>query len=347
MNFRILSMALLIAVSLFSCIPARQVEELQSKYDKCDIERSAIQSEKRDLETVNTELTNDLLRIQKDVKLLIKDTTLTGMSLRKMTKQYDKINHLNDELLQKMEFLQKGSTAENRKLLEYLQQSQEDLQRREDELKEAQRELNEKQMALQNAKVTLEKTEKALKERERRVNELEAMIAEKDAAVKALKDKIAEALLGFKDKGLTVEQRNGKIYISMEAKLLFPKGSTSVDAEGQKALVELAKILQDQKDLEILVEGHTDADKLSGSGPIKDNWELSVMRATAVVKIMLNNSQITPKQITAAGKGEYAPVDEGISEESKAKNRRIEVILTPNLDELFEIISSESQFGEE
>ena len=330
-------MALLIAVSLFSCIPARQVEELQSKYDKCDIERSAIQSEKRDLETVNTELTNDLLRIQKDVKLLIKDTTLTGMSLRKMTKQYDKINHLNDELLQKMELLQKGSTAENRKLLEYLQQSQEDLQR----------ELNEKQMALQNAKVTLEKTEKALKERERRVNELEAMIAEKDAAVKALKDKIAEALLGFKDKGLTVEQRNGKIYISMEAKLLFPKGSTSVDAEGQKALVELAKILQDQKDLEILVEGHTDADKLSGSGPIKDNWELSVMRATAVVKIMLNNSQITPKQITAAGKGEYAPVDEGISEESKAKNRRIEVILTPNLDELFEIISSESQLGKE
>ena len=218
-------MALLIAVSLFSCIPARQVEELQSKYDKCDIERSAIQSEKRDLETVNTELTNDLLRIQKDVKLLIKDTTLTGMSLRKMTKQYDKINHLNDELLQKMELLQKGSTAENRKLLEYLQQSQEDLQRREDELKEAQRELNEKQMALQNAKVTLEKTEKALKERERRVNELEAMIAEKDAAVKELKDKIAEALLGFKDKGLTVEQRNGKVYVSLEAQLLFPSGA--------------------------------------------------------------------------------------------------------------------------
>ena len=347
MNFRILSMAVLIAVSLFSCIPARQVEELQSKYDKCDIERSAIQSEKRDLETVNTELTNDLVRIQKEVKLLIKDTTVTGLSLRKMTRQYDKINRLNDELLEKMELFQKGSTAENRKLLENLQRSQEDLQRREDELNGAQRELNEKQMALQKAKLDLEKTEEALQERERRVNELEAIIAEKDAAVAALKDKIAEALLGFKDKGLTVEQRNGKIYISMEAELLFPKGSTSVDPEGQKALVELAKILQEQKDLEILVEGHTDIDKLSGNGPIKDNWELSVMRATAVVKIMLSNSEITPKQITAAGKGEHAPVDAGITEEAKAKNRRIEVILTPNLDELFEIISSESPAGKE
>jgi chemotaxis protein MotB len=178
------------------------------------------------------------------------------------------------------------------------------------------------------------------------VNELEQIIAEKDAAVRALKDKIAAALLGFKDKGLTVEQRNGKIYVSMEAKLLFPKGSTSVDPQGQKALIELAKVLQDQKDLEILVEGHTDTDKLSGNGPIKDNWELSVMRATAVVKIMLGNSGIDATQITAAGRGEHIPVDKGETEEAKAKNRRIEVILTPNLDELFEIIDSGEENAE-
>ncbi|MBL4653429.1 MAG: OmpA family protein [Flavobacteriales bacterium] len=333
-------MAAVIAVTLFSCIPARQVEELQSKYDKCDTERSAIMSEKRDLETENTELQSNVDRMTKDMSVLTKDTTVLGTSIRKMTKQYDKINRLNDELLEKMALLQKGSNAENRKLLENLQIAQEDLQRREDELKDAQRELNEKQMALQKAQLDLEKTELVLQEREKRVNELEKIIAEKDAAVKALKDKIAAALLGFKDKGLTVEQRNGKIYISMEAKLLFPKGSTTVDPEGQKALVELAKVLQDQKELEILVEGHTDTDKLSGNGPIKDNWQLSVMRATAVVKIMLSNSTIDATQITAAGRGEHLPVDSADTEEAKAKNRRIEVILTPNLDELFEIIDS-------
>ena len=333
-------MAAVIAVTLFSCIPARQVEELQSKYDKCDTERSAIMSEKHDLETDNTELKSSVDRMTKDMSVLTKDTTVLGTSIRKMTKQYDKINRLNDELLEKMALLQKGSNAENRKLLENLQTAQEDLQRREDELKDAQRELNEKQMVLQKAQLDLEKTELVLQAREKRVNELEKIIAEKDAAVKALKDKIAEALMGFKDKGLTVEQRNGKIYVSMEAKLLFPKGSTAVDPEGQKALVELAKVLQDQKELEILVEGHTDTDKLSGNGPIKDNWQLSVMRATAVVKIMLSSSSIDAAQITAAGRGEHLPVDTGDTEEAKAKNRRIEVILTPNLDELFEIIDS-------
>ncbi len=302
-------MAVIVSATLFSCIPARQVEELQNKYDKCDTERGAIMSEKRDLETENTEIKSDIERMQKELNALIKDTTVMGTSIRKMTKQYDKINRLNDELLDKMALLQKGSNEENRKLLENLQASQEDLQRREDELKDAQRELEAaqkeleaRQNALKQAQMDLEKTEIALQEREKRVNELEQIIAEKDAAVRALKDKIAAALLGFKDKGLTVEQRNGKIYVSMEAKLLFPKGSTSVDPQGQKALIELAKVLQDQKDLEILVEGHTDTDKLSGNGPIKDNWELSVMRATAVVKIMLGNSGIDATQITAAGK---------------------------------------------
>ena len=117
------------------------------------------------------------------------------------------------------------------------------------------------------------------------------MIAEKDAASKALRDKIANALLNFKDKGLTVTQKNGRIYVSMEAKLLFPSGSTTINTEGKSALVQLRKVLESQEDLTILVEGHTDTDKMKGTGCIKDNWELSVMRATAVVKLMMNSSK--------------------------------------------------------
>ena len=162
------------------------------------------------------------------------------------------------------------------------------------------------------------------------------MIANKDSLVNALKDKVANALLGFKDKGLTVEQKNGKVYISMEAKLLFASGSTKVDKEGMKALIELSKVLQEQSDLEVLVEGHTDVDKMNSSSHPKDNWELSVLRATSVVKIMLENSSINPMTITAAGRSEFVPLD--VNE--KSKNRRIEVILIPKLDELFEIISN-------
>ena len=149
-----------------------------------------------------------------------------------------------------------------------------------------------------------------------------------------MKDKVAAALTGFTDKGLTVEQKNGKVYVSMEAKLLFPSGSTKVDSKGKEALVKLAKALEGVSDLEIVVEGHTDTDKMSSSSHPKNNWELSVLRATAVVEIMMANSTITPQILSASGRSEYHPVDPS----DKAKNRRIEVIITPNLDELFKII---------
>jgi chemotaxis protein MotB len=180
----------------------------------------------------------------------------------------------------------------------------------------------------------LEASELALASREARVKELEAIIAAKEAREKALLEKVRAALLAFEGKGLTVEQRNGRIYVSMEAKLLFASGSTTVGSEGKSALVKLAAVLQDQKDIEILVEGHTDTDKVSSSSHPKDNWELSVLRSTEVVKIMLSNSSIDAKQLTAAGRGEFLPVDPS----NKAKNRRIEIILIPNLDELFQVL---------
>jgi chemotaxis protein MotB len=332
---------ILLAATVFSCIPARQVEEIKTKYEKCDSERQALSSENMTLETTNNELKAYNEKLLKAQTSLIKDTTVLGTSLRKMTKQYDKINELNDELLRKQADLTKGSENENRKLLQELQLLQLDLQKREDQLKDAEMELGIKKLKLERLSLDLENAGVELRKREKRVVELEEMIAQKDAAVRALKDKITEALLGFKDKGLTVEQKNGKIYVSMEAKLLFAKGSTVVDPNGKKVLVDLAKVLQDQSDLQILIEGHTDSDKLSGTGAIKDNWDLSVMRATSVARIMLENSTLNAQNVTPAGRGEFSPVDSADTEEAKSKNRRIEIILTPNLDALFEIIEKE------
>ena len=188
--------------------------------------------------------------------------------------------------------------------------------------------MNEKEANLEDLSSELEK-------REERVAQLERMIASKDSAVNALREKVRNALLSFKGKdGLTVEQKNGKIYVSLDAKLLFGTGSTKVDKEGKQALIDLAKGLEGQEDLRIMVEGHTDSQKVTPNADYKDNWDLSVLRATSVVRIMMENSSLDPQRIIASGRSKYHPV----SEDEMAKNRRIEIILTPNLEELYRII---------
>ena len=183
----------------------------------------------------------------------------------------------------------------------------------------------------------LKEKERLLSEREKRVNELEDLLRKKEKGIRELKERVAKALKGFEGQGLTVEQKNGRIYVSLEAKLLFRSGSTAVEDEGIKALIQLGKVLEGEKDLEIIVEGHTDTDKLNSATSPKNNWELSVLRATSVVDILLANSGVTPTQLMAAGRGEFYPV----SDTEKAKNRRIEVIISPNLNELYEIISND------
>lgn len=314
-----------------SCVSPKKVKEIKDDFLKSEEERKYLSSENQRLETENKEQKAQLEDLAKEVEDLVADTTQMGLELRRKIKEYDRVNRLNDQLLKKQAESSQLSAAENRKLLEELQAAQEDLQQKEDALKKLERELNAK-------KANLDQLSEELQAREKRVRELESIIAQKDSAVSQLKDKVAEALLSFKDKGLTVEQKNGRIYVSMEAKLLFPSGSTAINPDGKSALIDLAKVLEKQEDITVLVEGHTDTDAYRGSGQIKDNWDLSVMRATAVVKLMLNNSDLDPTMLTAAGRGEHVPVDPADTPEAKAKNRRIEIVLTPNLDKLFEIL---------
>jgi chemotaxis protein MotB len=196
-------------------------------------------------------------------------------------------------------------------------------------------ELQRKQEVLNELEGELKAKQQLLEDREKRVTELEEMMQRKDETVKLLKNKVASALRGFENKGLTVVEKNGKIYVSLEAKLLFNSGSTSVEPEGKKAIIELAKVLEKEVDLEVIVEGHTDTDKLTATAHPKSNWELSVLRATAVVEIMTANTKVNPAILMAAGRSEFHPVDPS----DKAKNRRIEVIISPNLNAHFELIN--------
>lgn len=186
--------------------------------------------------------------------------------------------------------------------------------------------------------IAIKKTE--LEQRTDRITQLEQSIEEQKKALTALKEKLKTALLNFDGKGLTVEQRNGKVYVSMENKLLFQSGSWNVEAKGKLALRELANVLAENPDINILIEGHTDNVPLTPIGAITNNWDLSTKRATAVVSILLENNRVLPQNITAAGRSEYLPIASNQEAEGRAANRRIEVILSPSIEEFTELLQS-------
>lgn len=187
----------------------------------------------------------------------------------------------------------------------------------------------------------LEATQANLLAREKRLKEVEDAMARRDDAVKALRDKLQKALLGFNKSGLSVNIKDGKVYVSLTDKLLFASGSIEIDSKGKDALTELAKVLQTQPDINILVEGHTDNMKVTNLGQIKDNWDLSVLRSSAVVRFLVEEQKLDEKRVTASGRGEVVPVDRMNTAEARSKNRRIEIILTPKLDELYNLLNED------
>ncbi len=184
----------------------------------------------------------------------------------------------------------------------------------------------------------LELMEADLAIRESRLREIESQMREQDSIMQAIRKSIEDALFGFKDAGLSVEVRNGKVYVSLSNKLMFSSGSTQLDNRGKSALKELARVLNQQTDLSILVEGHTDNVPVTNLGALKDNWDLSVLRSTEVVRYLTEKEKVDPKRITASGKGEFMPISSNSSADEKAKNRRTEIILTPKLSELYQLL---------
>ena len=189
-----------------------------------------------------------------------------------------------------------------------------------------------------NSSSEINKLSGDLKAREQRLKEVEEVLRKRDAATNKLKEKLQSALLGFTNNGLSVDIKNGKVYVSLMDKLLFPSGSIIIDDKGKQALKELAKVLKQQPEINIAVEGHTDSQKIKNLGQIKDNWDLSVLRSTSVVRYLTEVENVESKRMTATGKGEYQPLADNSNADSRSKNRRIEIVLSPKLDELYDLI---------
>lgn len=302
------ALLLSMAVGCFSCVSSKKYNELLDKQTRCA-------STAADLEKSNQECRTDLVesnalneRLQKDLKAantqidtLQRNYLLTAADLAALRKDYNK---MDDKY---------KSTVSGKDALA------EELSVKEQQLNQQARQLNEQAA---------------------RLSELQGILDKKDQQLDALKEKVTEALVGFRDKGLSIHTKNGKVYVSMDEKLLFPSGSWTVNPQGREALYEIANVMAKDADIHVMVEGHTDDVPLKGKGDIKDNWDLSVKRATSIVKIILENKGINPANIMAAGRGEYVPLVSNDTPENRAKNRRTEIILTPNLDELFKILET-------
>lgn len=289
----------------------------------CEEENNRLKADMLEYNTRKSEMEQVIKDLDRDIGYLRTDTSVLGTGNRRLTSLYNELSDSYEKLVANSDKLLSSNQGETRKLILQLQQTQEELLRKEDSLKIREKNLGD--------------IGDQLKLREARVLELQRILDSKDSAVNALRESVTKALLGFNKDGLTIEQKNGKVYVSLEERLLFASGSTTVDPKGEEALKQLGKVLETNADISVLIEGHTDNVPIKG-GAIKDNWDLSVLRATSVVRILEKNKNISPIRLTPAGKGEFQPLDTGNSTEARRKNRRIEVILTPKLDELFEVL---------
>ena len=328
----LLLFALIINI-LSSCVPAKQFEGLQNTYLNCNEERELLKEKNKNLNVSNTELESKYNVIENKLLNLQKDSIDHEYKLLSTTQKYDKLNRQYSNLQKTQEQLLRGSAKETKRLLIELQNTQGNLQEKEDRLNELKTNLNIEQNNLNTLK-------KELETRNARLVELEQILHKKDSSVNVLKNNVSNALLGFTNKGLQVYQKNGKVYISLEEKLLFKSGSSDVDSKGVLALKKLAEVLEKNKDINIMVEGHTDNQSYIPDEAIKDNWDLSVKRATTIVRILMRNSSIDGKRIIASGRSKYLPIDPAKTDAARRKNRRTEIILTPKLDELLKVLEN-------
>lgn len=308
----------LFSVALFaSCVSSRQFNETNANLQACLSEKRLQEEENQKLTVGTNELKGSLDRLKNELEQFRQKHEAVQFELENTRRNNQRIHSVNQELENQLEVLKSGSSKEISTLMEKLQSTQSDIQSREDRLRQAESELQRKNQ---------------------RLGELQDALTQKDEAVKNLKQKVIAALTGFNNNGLSIAERNGKVYVSMDEKLLFKSAQWVVDEKGKQALRNLSDLLAINPEINILVEGHTDDVPMRGSGDVKDNWDLSVMRATAVTKILLENKSINPQRISASGRSEFLPIVEGQTNEDRQKNRRTEIILSPRLDEIFKLL---------
>ena len=295
------------------CVPMSQFAEVRDDRDALDQDLETLTQQVEALRLAVAEKDGQAREDARKMEALAADTARCGTALRSCGARNAELEALNAMLTEELERKRSASGAEQAALLSELQRIRADLQFQEDSL-----------LAL----------ERDLRDREARVAELTRLLEAQKSAGEALKAKLNDALFAFRNRGLEVEERDGKVYVRLASKLLFASGSTAIDPEGRNALIGLARAIEGETGFEIVVEGHTDDVAFNSSTSPKNNWELSVLRSTAVVEVLTANSGLDPAQLTAAGRSEFHPRNP----KDRNRNRRIEVVLSPKLDGLYDLL---------
>lgn len=310
-----------------SCVSYRKYEDTLAERNeavkKSKEQENQLEATEKQLQQLSSEYEDQnrrLARSEEDLKGTMERYQQLDRTNRDLLDRYDRMLSQNEKLV--------SSTSDEKQQLQIeLATQQSELSRKEQALRKLEQEIEKREADVSSLRTDLQA-------REARVQELEKAIGEKDAKLSALQSKINQALLGFSATDLSVREENGKVYVSLSQNLLYKSGSKAINSAGKEAISKLAQVLKANQDIEITVEGHTDSD-----GEADFNWDLSVGRATTVVKELTSNG-IAPERITAAGRGEHYPVSSNNNASGKALNRRTEIILSPNLDALYNIINN-------
>ncbi len=332
-SLAVILIVLLPVIIGISCVPGKKFREVQVTSRQNMIDRDDFKAENLSLSMQNREIETKISALEKEMSKSRQDLTLAEIDrnnandeLNIISERYNNLQNAQDELI-------KGNVSETKKLLAELQAAQVNLQQKEDIMRQLEQSMDLKKVSLDELTLELEK-------KNSRLAELEKILDAQKKLVVDLKNKVSEALLGFENNGLTITNKNGKVYVSLEEKLLFKSASWDIDANGRNALRKLAGVLEKNPNIQVTIEGHTDNVPYNpGSGQLKDNWDLSVKRATTVVRVLLEGSKIKPGRLTAAGRSEYVPVEAVDTPEARQKNRRTEIVLTPDLSELYMLIN--------
>jgi chemotaxis protein MotB len=324
-----LSLALLtLTPALNGCVTAKKYDDLRARQAADEQGKASAETQLRKATAELQKATDEVAQMRLDRKRLVTDSAETGAALRKTRTLNRDLNESYDRLLKNSGQELANKSSDYNKVAK-------DLARREAELGEL-------DVSLKKSKADNDRLAADLKTREAKLTELTQALADKDKSVADLKARVSKALLSFNSSDLQVKLKDGKVYVSLSEQLLFKSGSAKVDPKGQEALKKLATVLQEQKDVNVVVEGHTDnVPILKGTAGLSDNWDLSALRATEIARLLATNG-VSAERVTASGRGQYVPIAPNDTPANKALNRRTEIILTPKLDELFQILDSNS-----
>ena len=320
-----------IFIELTACVPAKMFQDTKARMDRLKQDSIACASQSSSVTEQIGNLNKSIATMKEQIKNLEIDTAQTGIQYRKMLASNTTLNGLYEDVIKQNKDLLNTSTIQTNELTEKLNREKQDLDAQQSKLNQLQASLTYKQKNIDSLSA-------AVAQREQKMLQLQQMLNAKDSTMNALKKNITDALTDFSSSDLTVYNKDGNIYVSLSDQLLFKSGSTTVDPKGQKAIKQLAAVLAKNPDIDVRIEGNTDNVPLSGTGAIKDNWDLSVLRATSVIRILTADGNVEQKRITASGRSEYFPEADNSSPEGRKKNRRTDIILTPKYDKIMKAL---------